>query len=484
MKEEFKLDYNYHTHTKLCGHAGIFDMEEYIKQAIRSGIKELGFSCHVPVIEFEYQNIDERMHFSEVDSYISTLKELKQKYSKEINILIGFEAEYDYMQEEFLDRLREKVDYMVLGQHYVRGSIYDENYPLVYAKEVTRALETGIFDFIAHPDYFMLFKDELKTNEERDVFDKNALLAAQSICSKSKELQIPLEINLRGVEKGKAYPNIMLWNVASNIMCPVIIGVDAHDPSELLRAGENIRKFEERFIPLSKLNMIKYNPVTNRKLNGLNEVFERNKEEDYTYQSLMANSIITRVIKDNPQSDLKMLESSIIKVLEDKKGSLVNEYNQVIESLKGKWQRKEAKLIREKEKFFYLGRVKKGLEGSKITLEKQTQLMNQIIETTKVAFSIEGVNKDNLVDVIVKLIEISTTTSEKTKTKTSLRLNEILGISEISGIEKGSTLSKVNPAYGKVDKEESNAGHILRSLMVSLLTLCLGFIIGYISIKF
>ena len=41
-----KLKYCYHTHTSRCGHANGED-EEYVVNAIKAGIKRLGFSDHV-----------------------------------------------------------------------------------------------------------------------------------------------------------------------------------------------------------------------------------------------------------------------------------------------------------------------------------------------------------------------------------------------------------------------------------------------------
>ena len=38
---------NYHTHTARCGHAAGTE-DEYVQQAIQSGLKILGFSDHTP----------------------------------------------------------------------------------------------------------------------------------------------------------------------------------------------------------------------------------------------------------------------------------------------------------------------------------------------------------------------------------------------------------------------------------------------------
>ena len=59
------LENNYHTHTARCGHA-IGTDEEYVLKAIEIGVKELGFSDHVPFkngsqpgIRMEYDKLDE-----------------------------------------------------------------------------------------------------------------------------------------------------------------------------------------------------------------------------------------------------------------------------------------------------------------------------------------------------------------------------------------------------------------------------------------
>ena len=40
---------DYHMHTPLCGHA-IGSPEEYVVQAIKVGLKEIGFSDHAPMV--------------------------------------------------------------------------------------------------------------------------------------------------------------------------------------------------------------------------------------------------------------------------------------------------------------------------------------------------------------------------------------------------------------------------------------------------
>ena len=81
------MKYCYHTHTKRCGHA-VGEDEEYVIEAIKAGIKDLGFSDHVFLKGITQQGI--RGDYSCLDDYISSINNLKEKYKKDINIYVGF----------------------------------------------------------------------------------------------------------------------------------------------------------------------------------------------------------------------------------------------------------------------------------------------------------------------------------------------------------------------------------------------------------
>lgn len=59
------------------------------------------------------------MVYSEVEEYISSINALK-KENPDMCILSGFEAEYYPEIEEFLGELRSKVDYMIMGEHFLK----------------------------------------------------------------------------------------------------------------------------------------------------------------------------------------------------------------------------------------------------------------------------------------------------------------------------------------------------------------------------
>ena len=203
--KQLTKSYNYHTHTKRCGHASDAEDQEYVDAARDAGITTLGFSDHIPNTDVEYEEEDKRMHISETDDYLSSIEELREA-NPDMEILSGYEAEYDPSKAAYLSEMRDKVDYMILGQHFVRDGLNKTdpntvNYPIEYAKSICKGIETGLFDIVAHPDFFFREREALQTEEEKQQFDKNAKEASMMICESAKEMGIPVELNLAGLGK-------------------------------------------------------------------------------------------------------------------------------------------------------------------------------------------------------------------------------------------------------------------------------------------
>ena len=267
-----KKVYNYHTHTYRCGHASDSSNQEYVDSARNAGITTLGFSDHIPNTEFEYDEDESRMNIDETDEYISSIEEIQEE-NPDMEILSGFEAEYDPAKEEFLSEISDKVDYMILGQHFVRDGL-DKinsntiNYPIEYAESVCRAIGTGIFDIVAHPDIFFNERDLLETDAEKQLFDENAKIASRMICEKAKEMNIPVELNLSGSYKNDNYPNKIFWEIAKETEVKVVVGVDAHNPKHFETMASD-KKATMEMIDNVELNYVSnnYNPKTARENN-------------------------------------------------------------------------------------------------------------------------------------------------------------------------------------------------------------------------
>ncbi|MDD6021664.1 MAG: histidinol-phosphatase [Oscillospiraceae bacterium] len=231
---------NYHTHTKRCHHAKGED-EQYVRAAIKAGLEIIGFSDHGP---WPYEDFAStiRMTVDEAQDYIDSVRKLREKYKDKIEIRLGFEWEYFPQHLEWLKKFSEdnKLDYIILGHHYVpyeiggeyTGRIHTPQGLVRYCGNMTDAINSGAFTYVAHPDLFM---------REYEVFDDTAREISEKICVAAKEKGLPLEYNVLGLRKSakagrELYPHSEFWKIAKNVGNKVIIGIDAHSPKHITDA--------------------------------------------------------------------------------------------------------------------------------------------------------------------------------------------------------------------------------------------------------
>lgn len=260
------LDISYHTHTYRCGHARGKD-EEYVLASINKGLKVLGFSDHIFYPNFTGDNYPGvRGDYSLLDDYCASVLDLKEKYKKQIEIHLGFEAEYyedyDWYYKELLET--KKVEYLILGQHFIRengitGAFLFNSQDSIgikkYAYALVKGMETGYFSYVCHPDLYLSGYAE---------FDKTAEGIAHLIAQKSVELDIPLELNLGGFRRNfkgygtgecrYEYPNFDFWKIVASYGCKVLIGIDAHEPKNITESKYFLARM---YIDHFKLNVLK-----------------------------------------------------------------------------------------------------------------------------------------------------------------------------------------------------------------------------------
>lgn len=232
------MDYNLHTHTTRCRHAEGSD-EEYIRCAIEAGIKHLGFSDHAPYIFPDGYENKYRVQMCDGQSYIDDLRALRQKYKDRIEISVGFEMEYypDYFDEMLKIARNLGAEYLILGQHFILnehpdgigagGPTDSREHLKIYVDEVISAIKTGAFSYVAHPDVMCFTGDD-------KVYEREITRLAEA----SRELNIPLEINLAGVRYKKFYPADKFWSIVGKIGSPVTVGYDAHKATDLLNTEQ------------------------------------------------------------------------------------------------------------------------------------------------------------------------------------------------------------------------------------------------------
>lgn len=244
-----RLDYCYHTHTTRCGHAYGTD-EAYVLSAIKQGYRVLGFSDHAFFPDLTQPGI--RGDFSQFNDYVTSVRHLQTTYAKDLQIHLAFEIEYTPYYETYYQELlsKHRFDYLILGHHFefsqnriisYYGHTNEPTKILQYGQEIAHAMSKGYFAYVAHPDLYMM--------GYAHGWDKHAQQTASMIIDAAVRYHIPLELNLGGIrgrglmtignETRYPYPYEPFWEMAAARGAKVIIGVDAHAPSDFASGHES-----------------------------------------------------------------------------------------------------------------------------------------------------------------------------------------------------------------------------------------------------
>ena len=241
---------NYHTHTWRCLHARGTEAQ-YVENAVAAGYALLGFSDHTP---WPYRSgfvSGMRMRMDQFADYKRTVLDLRARYAGQLKIPLGLECE---AFPEYMGWLRdfraEHLDYIILGNHY-DGNDEGDHYAMNpgggfyfgratrpeqvrrYGERTLYGMQTGLFDYVAHPDLFM---------HTYPRFDADCRAVSRDLCQCARDMDLPLEFNLLGFsrrlqerKKGwESYPCAGFWEIAAETGCTAILGLDAHDPDAIL----------------------------------------------------------------------------------------------------------------------------------------------------------------------------------------------------------------------------------------------------------
>ncbi len=236
---------NYHTHTALCRHASGTE-REYVEEAIKNGLRILGFADHAP----QFFPTDFYSHFrmfpEQLEDYVRVVGDLRSEYKDDIEIHIGLEAEY---YPECFDKLINfikpyDIEYLLLGQHYISNEYdtrepstaryYDNEKVTQFVNQAIEAINTGKFTYIAHPDVF-------RFDGEDEAFYASEMTR---LCEAAKAHGLPLEINMLGLYESRHYPSDRFFNIAAKVGCDFVLGCDSHTPDKVA-PPEIVAKLEE-----------------------------------------------------------------------------------------------------------------------------------------------------------------------------------------------------------------------------------------------
>ena len=229
---------DYHMHTPLCRHA-VGEPVELAAQAVRLGLREIGFSDHSPMPRDDFD--DWRMKGAELDQYADAVERARRAHPN-LSIKLALEVDYLPGYEGWIRDLaaRHPWDYFIGSVHYVSDSWAIDNPQTIfqwknrdpmevwtaYFERLTLAAESGLFDIIGHADLCKKFCFYPK--EDCTPLFMRFLQAAQ-------RKGVAIELNTAGWRKDckEMYPSPRILELAAQIGMAITFGSDAHAPAEV-----------------------------------------------------------------------------------------------------------------------------------------------------------------------------------------------------------------------------------------------------------
>jgi histidinol-phosphatase (PHP family) len=255
--------HDYHMHTHYCRHA-TGGLADYARAAREKGITEICITPHIPLPGFTPGVFNDRvrMDIGEFGSYLEELERTRALFP-DMTILSGIEADFIEGREEQLAEFlsRHSFDLVLMSVHFVGGwpdgewvfdfSLEGRTLARVYSdyfRSARKGIETGLFDCVAHLD--------LIKQPGRPVLETNAA-EVEGILALCMERGMSVEINTSGTRKeiGEAYPSDDIVRLMIEHRVPLIVGSDAHAPSQV---GQGFEELFDRFGAAVELLLVRY----------------------------------------------------------------------------------------------------------------------------------------------------------------------------------------------------------------------------------
>lgn len=229
---------DYHIHTSRCGHAS-GEMEAYVERAIERGLREIGFSDHLPLVTHADPQLT--MGEEELPRYVEDVLRLREKHRGVLPIKLGIEADFIPGYEEETLRLLQlyEWDYVIGSVHIISEWEFDdprrigewENRDVddvyrCYFDLLRRSAESGLFDIMAHCDLVKKFGHRPQADLAKEI---------ERTAETFRSAGMVVEINTSGLRKpvGEMYPAYAMVEAFQKQGVPLVVGSDAHRPEEV-----------------------------------------------------------------------------------------------------------------------------------------------------------------------------------------------------------------------------------------------------------
>ena len=270
---------DFHVHESHSSDAPLATVEKYCRVAERRGIDEICFTTHLILAGPDTQH---GISPEKIPEYLREIQAAQE--STAVKLRTGLEIDWFPEVERQIEEITEEfpLDYSLGSMHYVRGvdigsrrqspvfflgRSLEESLD-VYFEEFARAVESGLYDAMAHPDYFRKY---LGLTHEMPVSWEEYGARVYGAIDTLRSCGVGVGVNSSGWRHGirDVYPILGFLRAAREAgVDKVVVGSDCHTVDGL---GVNTVKAVERLREAGYDHLCVYERRRNRKI-SLSEV--------------------------------------------------------------------------------------------------------------------------------------------------------------------------------------------------------------------
>jgi len=188
------VDYHVHSTHSADGKSSILEM---CSRAVELEIAEIGFAEHM-----DFDPMDQGFGYFDYDRYSSDVEKARRLFRRRLVIRKGVEIDY---QRRFEGEIREwiqgkRFDFVIGSVHYLGHEYISEKLLMnsgleriyrAYFAEVTKSIESGLFDVVGHLDIVRKYTDGKGLGPDDSIYQEGM----RTVLEKTAENKLYLEIN-------------------------------------------------------------------------------------------------------------------------------------------------------------------------------------------------------------------------------------------------------------------------------------------------
>ena len=230
---------DFHVHESHSSDAPLATVEKYCRVAERRGIDEICFTTHFII---RGPDIKHGLAVEDIPEYLEEI--LTAQETTDVQLRTGLEVDWFPQEERRIEAILDEhpLDLVLGSMHYVRGIDIGsrrqsptfflgkriEDALEVYYEEWRKAVESGLFDIMAHPDYFRKY---LGLTHQMPVSWEEYGTRVYEALDSLKSCDVGIEVNSSGWRHGirDVYPILGFLKAAREAgVEKVVVGSDCH----------------------------------------------------------------------------------------------------------------------------------------------------------------------------------------------------------------------------------------------------------------